>query len=596
MEQRFDEILNSWDSSDFELFGGESDNRDWKLMESELLTLDLTKLDKDQGQFFADVTESDIDSFVNNEEDFPPIKNRQQATLAILDSTKELDKNLGLFPADLAGRNINMNLFANHDEDFPPINNGQQATPILDPTKKLDKNLRLFSGHLAGSDMDSFANHDIDFPPVNNGKQATYKSSNQLRKGVPYTYDKAGQLEWNAGFEKEVIEHYLCEHHFYVERSNLKNCGLTLWIQRCPPFNDSYGPTPALCLYKDCLVGQNRHIQPGDIRIAFDEKTARGLERDPRVNAGYVHLKCLESHVPYHRQMFSNLNFKVEDRGPHKNDSWQNNPTIFTTLSQIVYAQEYLEGCSKEIWNGSITSDATFLSVGIEKQLRAEHPLVREVISKFIEMEGWRDLKALVDKRYAQALNIRLTGSKIESPLQPKSKPKGANRTGQETYRKRKKDHGGRNGKWAAKKVNRRTGRRNRYDYTQIKESRIKSSGHHSKKYTKKRESSLEDIELKVATKPQPLKKGEGKIKTRLYIKDGKEIWEDYEDLWSPLVSDMEETTEEEDDDEWSGDEDASGDDDEALNGDESSRRKRMLSDDEDDTENDEPRGCKRKR
>lgn len=65
--------------------------------------------------------------------------------------------------------------------------------------------------------------------------------------------------------------------------------------------------------------------------------------------------------------------------------------------------------------------------------------MVREVISKFIEMEGWRDLKALVDKKYAQALNIRLTGSKIEGRLQPKSKPKEANRTGLETSERRKR-------------------------------------------------------------------------------------------------------------------------------------------------------------
>ncbi len=462
----------------------------------------------------------------------------------------------------------------------------------LNPTDELNKNRGRLSADGAEDKVDSSVDHAVGFPPMNNQKQATpYKSSNQFWQGIPYTYDEFGQLEGNAGYEKEVIEHYLCKHHFYEERSKLKNSGLTLWIQRAPLITDSYGATPILCLYKDCHVDQNRCIQAGDIRIALDEKTARGLERDPRINAGYVHLKCLEAHVPYHRQMFTKLNFKVEGRGPHKNGPWLKNPTIFTTMSQIVYAEDYIERCSKESWNGGRTSDAILLSAGIEKELRGAHPAVREVESKILEMEGWGDLKALIDLKYAQASSTELTGKKIERPLQPRSKPNGANIISLEAYTKKEKDHRGRDGIWAAKEVKKRGGRRNGYESPQIKESRLKSS-EHSKRRPKKRDSPPKEIELKVPTEPQPLKRGEGKIKTRLYIKDGKEVWEDFEDPWSPLVSDIEEDTE--DNDEWRGDEDSG--DDEASSGDEPKERKRMRSDDEDGLEDDEPRDDKRKR
>ena len=468
---------------------------------------------------------------------------------------------------------------------------GESSTS--DPTNELDNIQTLFSADGAEGEVDSFANPDEGFPPTNNETQATAcKSSNQLRQGAPYTYDKFGQLEGNAGYEKEVIEHYLCKHHFYRERSELRDCELTLWIQRAPLSAESYGANSTLCLYKDCHVDQNRHIQAGDIRIAFDEKTARGLERDPRINAGYIHLKCLEDHIPYHRQMFAKLNFKVEGRGPQKKDRWLLNPTIFTTINQIIYAEEYIEGCSKESWNGSgRTSDAILLSAVIEKELQGVHPVALEVQSKLLEMEGWGDMKALLALKYAQACSTQLTTKKIERPLQPRSKLKAANRTSREAYTKKKTDPRDRDRKRAAKKANKRAGRRNRYDESpRIKESSRLKSSEHSKRGPKKRDSSLMKIELEVAgTEPQPLKKGEGKIKSRMFIRDGNEVWEDYEDPWSPLISDMENgTTEDDDNDEWSGDED-SGDD-------EPWGCKRMRSDDEDDSENYDTRNGKKKR
>lgn len=88
------------------------------------------------------------------------------------------------------------------------------------------------------------------------------------------------------------------------------------------------------------------------------------------------------------------------------------------------------------------------------------------------------------------------------------------------------------------------------------------------------------------------MKRGEGKIKSRWFIKDGKEVWEDFEDPWSPLVSNVEEGTE--NDKKWRDDEDSRAD--EASGNDEPRGRKRMRLDDEVDSEEDESRNNKRKR
>lgn len=444
-------------------------------------------------------------------------------------------------------RSCDFSEFVQFGDDPNNLNRGftEGKSFTLDPTSELDDNQGRLYAYGVEDEVEPFADHAFNYPPINNREQATpYRSSNQFeqisgtRQDAPYIYDKFGQLEGNAGYEKEVIEHYLCKHHFYGERSSVKNCGLTLWIQRAPLVTNSYGAAPAICLYKDCHVDQNRHIQAGDVRIAFDEKTALGLERDPRINAGYVHLKCLEAHIPHHRQMFAKLNFKVEGRGPHKKNPWLNNPTIFSTMSQIIYAEDYIEGCSKESRIGGRTSDAILLSAGIEKELRGAHPVVREVESKILEMEGWDDLKALIGLKYAQACSIALTGKKTGRPQKPRigsSKSKCANRMNRQAYTK-KKNHSSRDETSAAKKVKRRVGRPSK------------------------------DIEPEVTTETQPLNRGEGKIKTRMFIRNGKEVWEKYEDPWSPLVSDTEDCTggeEESRDDEDLGDDEASSDDDE---------------------------------
>lgn len=102
--------------------------------------------------------------------------------------------------------------------------------------------------------------------------------------------------------------------------------------------------------------------------------------------------------------MFAKLNFKVEGRGPQKNDSWRINLTIFTTISQIVYAEDYIEDCR----NGGKNSDAILLSAGIEKELRGTHLAALEVQKELLVMEGRGDLKASIDLKYAQACSIEL--------------------------------------------------------------------------------------------------------------------------------------------------------------------------------------------
>lgn len=135
-------------------------------------------------------------------------------------------------------------------------------------------------------------------------------------------------------------------------------------------------------------------------------------------------------------------------------------------------------------------------------------------------------------------------------------------------------------------------------------------------------------------TELQLLKRSEGKIKSRAFLKDGELVWKKFEDPWSPLVSDRENNTEDDvesrgdedlgdnevssdhddedsvdnealsnDDNENSRDNEASSDNDDedlgdngAPSDDEPKRHKRMRSEKERDSEDDGRRDDKRKR
>ena len=455
---------------------------------------------------------------------------------------------------------------------------GEYAAPI--PTTELDGTQRQLSTNGIEYELGTFANDAENLSLFSDEEQATGPSPNHSEQGTPYLYDKFGQLEGSEGYDKEVIEHYLCNHHFYGEGRNYKDCGLTLWIQRAPQIIDYLDSAPALCLYRDCCVNQSRHIQAGCIRVAFDEKTAPG--HDPQINAGYVHLKCLETFIPYLRQMFQKLNFKVESRGPQINYSWRRNPTIFSTMNAIVYAEEYLEDCRKESRDGGRIPNPILLSAGIEKQFRSRYPAVREVERKILEMEGWEDMKALIDLKYPQACGTVPIASSIDNQQLPRvsiSKSKGANRPNPYAYTK-KKDHGSRGKTPAAR-------RRVKYG-SPIIEQYTPRSLKSSKRRHRKRDAAPKRKEPKITTEPQPLKKGQGKIKTRMFIRNGQEVWEKYEDLWSPLISDLEENTE---DDDLAEDYEPKLRRERRLRGEKSKADKKTLSRDDEEGDTDEEEG-----
>lgn len=96
--------------------------------------------------------------------------------------------------------------------------------------------------------------------------------------------------------------------------------------------------------------------------------------------------------------MYARLNFKVEERGPYPNDPLHRNPTIFSTMQEILYSKNYLDQCRQGFKkNGNHrpirkTSYSGPLSAGIEKQRKSQYEVVRDLQMKVLELGGSQGL------------------------------------------------------------------------------------------------------------------------------------------------------------------------------------------------------------
>lgn len=387
-----------------------------------------------------------------------------------------------------------------------------------------------------------------------------------------YEYDQGGRLIADGGYQVIKIELYLCNHDLYKRSDNIKDCGLTLWIQRAPRAADYRGgAAEGLCLYENCCVSKDRYINAGDVRVAFDESAAQSPEHDPQTNAGYVHLKCLENHMKDHRQMFAELNFKVEGREPQPNDSLHRNPTTFGTIQEIVYVEDYLEQCRKDgeaSPNGKAPEPSPLFS-GIEKQTQGQSKRARDIQRKLLELNGFHSLESSLDKKYAEVGGPAETASPIQG-RPPVTDPKATDTRRHKMQEQAQRADSSQNDD-PSDGGGYQPGENQEYDehadmpfdpyHPKISspmrrkppaprtlppptatESTKEPSRHPQKKQSNKAPPSKapkpkgkDKDKEKMITAPYV---GRGKIKKRMYLNALKEeVWEEYEDPWSPLES-----------------------------------------------------------
>ncbi|KAI9675684.1 MAG: hypothetical protein M1817_001051 [Caeruleum heppii] len=135
-----------------------------------------------------------------------------------------------------------------------------------------------------------------------------------------FNYERSGDLCRADTYSAKELLTYFYRHplHSHDNVLDLKQSRLRLRLQVQPAEKSRRDPagTGRLCRFAKCPT-PNNIIHPGDFRIAFDEQGWRGAEEnhchDPYLNAGVVHLDCMERFVDL-PGLIRDLNFKVETR------------------------------------------------------------------------------------------------------------------------------------------------------------------------------------------------------------------------------------------------------------------------------------------
>ncbi len=130
-----------------------------------------------------------------------------------------------------------------------------------------------------------------------------------------FRYTKDGELEPSDLFTAKEINHYLFEHPLHQKAQSKRKSKLVLRIHRNPPDSAKRFPTvhgSHRCRFRDCPA-LNNTINQGQYAVIFDELTADNPGHDPFLNAGWVHLYCLERFCNFPK-ICRSLNVQVEKR------------------------------------------------------------------------------------------------------------------------------------------------------------------------------------------------------------------------------------------------------------------------------------------
>lgn len=162
-----------------------------------------------------------------------------------------------------------------------------------------------------------------------------------------FAYTQHGELEANRVYSVAEIRNFLYEHPL----NNLPDGQakqFRLWVQRSPADSARRYPhqNSSRCRFHDCF-GPERGIHAGHFRVTFDEQSFQNANVDPFLNAGYVHLFCLEQLMDF-PQIVRDFDIRIDDRALPAEPDGINRMTLepprgFSSLEAA--AKKFFENC-----------------------------------------------------------------------------------------------------------------------------------------------------------------------------------------------------------------------------------------------------------
>ena len=130
-----------------------------------------------------------------------------------------------------------------------------------------------------------------------------------------FKYTVYGELQPSDLFTIDQINQFIWQHPLHPQSGSKQNSKLIFWIHRNPPRSAHRWPTKdgsRRCRFHDCPA-QNNTINQGHWAVTFDELSSDHPDHDPFLNAGYVHLYCMERFCDF-PEICRLLNVRAENR------------------------------------------------------------------------------------------------------------------------------------------------------------------------------------------------------------------------------------------------------------------------------------------
>ncbi|KAK4691250.1 hypothetical protein P7C71_g5707, partial [Lecanoromycetidae sp. Uapishka_2] len=157
-----------------------------------------------------------------------------------------------------------------------------------------------------------------------------------------FKYTKHGELKPSKLYSGKQISHYLWDHPLHQGAADKTSSELVLRVHRNPSRSATRFPTTLShrCRFKDCPIGT---INQGQISVSFCEIDKSYPRHDPFLEAGWVHLYCLERFTNFPR-VCAELNVVVDTRKLKKEINGKN-LFRFGTSAEEKLVEKFIKAC-----------------------------------------------------------------------------------------------------------------------------------------------------------------------------------------------------------------------------------------------------------
>ena len=162
-----------------------------------------------------------------------------------------------------------------------------------------------------------------------------------------FQYTRLGELIPRL-FSADEINRFLFTHPLHEGIHDLKESSLRLRVHRTPASSASRFPNGLTCRMAGCPMHST--INQGQLLVVLDELSVQHPDHDPFLNAGYVHLYCLERYCNF-PEICSRLNVSAKGRPCHYEEGRKNRFRLST--EEISVVEDFVEACCANVARGS---------------------------------------------------------------------------------------------------------------------------------------------------------------------------------------------------------------------------------------------------